>query len=324
MSVIKGISRFFGAKPIKDGFNSTALFNTADMTMSILNDMFAALQVPVFALDIATAVTDTDPRSHHKKFLTGAAYESMMKHAPLNWVKYEDKNPLGTLINLTEDVIKDLRVIMENFREYFPDEEVVDDDFKMSHLVISGYIRCASEFSKWLSAIFLIRDTYNASGGRIETSSTPAKYLVQTIQKTQPYTDTLVKEVFHRANNTDFGKLLASLKIDSKDIVVASKKIDITIYAEDSQYHPTELKYATLGMINPFQWVSQRRAIANKLQYERNKELRVWIRARVNLLEKKQSGLDPLSPEYTHFETVINNYVAMIATYDKKIQQYEV
>lgn len=322
MSVIKSVKDFFAKKKDKS-LNTTELFGSADMTADALGTIMDAIHNEAFAADMIETLTAVESNSRQHAYLSGAAYAEMIKVLPSVWKQHEIKSPLICLEAIIGTLIHDLRDIMSNYRAYFADETLKDEDLRISNLVITGYIEAAERFTSWLQWIILVQSSYSRTGMKINQSG-PAKYIVKSIELALPTVKQLASEILSRKRGTTFMSILSALRESNNDVAVSQDGVDITVYAEDSSFSRVELQYTQMGLSNPFIMLGKVVSLYKKTMYEKQRSLREWISMRIVQLEQERNGLDPQSSEYQKIEHVLTKYLDQISHLDAKIKQYEV
>lgn len=324
MNVIKTVKDFFAIKKDKVS-NTTYLFKTADMTSEALGNLLEALQNPAFSQSLISVLNVRSRPNGPRTYLTGAAYEHYLKHLPPQWKKLEERRPLCSIIAITGTMISDLRDLMAHFRDWFSEENIKDEDVRLSNLIIAGYIESCYRFCNWLQWMFIARDHFNRTGGKVKDDEySPAKYIAKSIENALPTVFKVEEEILYRRSKTSFSTILIAMRNSNKDVSIKSDGIDITTYADDSSYSKVELEYTAVGLVNPFMSAARHIAQWQRDNYEKNRDLREWISMRIALVEQQQNGMDPNSPEYKKAEAIMKKYLDQISHLDAKIKKYEI
>lgn len=323
-SIIESIKEFLSKRGNEGQTKSTDFYKLTAMVSDSLVTLSDALQSPAFANDLASVLYTHDRGTH--TFLTTAAYDfirSKLSHAD---VRKDDHEPLYIFKTVTEIVIDDLKDIMAHYKHYFPDNVITDEDLKMSNLIISGYVKNAYQYSRFLSFMFFARDHFLKNGVQIQTQrhTGPAKYIATRIQESLPIATHLIAEVLSRGTQSKFLNRLNKISSSHRDVKLKTDGIDITMYAEDGNYDQVELDYTQMGLINPLLFVGKWYGAWQHDNYERDKDTRDWIQMRIAYLEQKKAGMDPNGPEAMKIEDILKKYLDKISHLDAKIERYEI
>lgn len=324
MSILESIKNFFSKQT--GSFNSVELFKQADAVAESLQIVLDATTVEVFRHDLSIIFAVVDTNHTRRLFMSAASYDYVCEHISNQWERIRRKDVLAPLVAVIGTVALDLRDITSNYGHFFEGDDIDPENLKLSNLLIAGYIEKAQLLSDWIMGIIFIHNKYTAQGKPVYPNDpyNPAKYLTTRIQNTAPYVQEMFTEILSRKKTDTLLTLLRKLNERGSDVKVKSGGLDITSYAEDKSFTPVELSYTRIGMLNPLMSFAKWRAVRARSLYERNKELREYIKIRIAFLEQEQAGLSKDDPQYLHYEKVCKNYLDRISVLDKEIAKYEI
>lgn len=236
-------------------------------------------------------------------------------------VVFERERPLSSLIEANREYAKLLGNIAKNLDKIMEDGFVEIYNSRLSTISLLGLIADSDtliNFTMYLYT-FLVR----ASVG--DYDSIP-KYRTVYLLDNYSAAASIVNNMCNHKGRFEFLSNVNRLQQKGLDLVV-SKDGEFGVNEQVTAGFIGEGLLITIGSalskINIFDAVGKWIDDYKFSKYNRNKEIREWIRTHVSLLKIQLAEAEPSSREYTKLFNIIRAYDTMIAEYDEKIADYE-
>ena len=274
--------------------------------------------------------TQSELNSLYKKYLTnirtndsnkvGYIIPSFTKKFQSKALVAETSHCFGATLLAAKNLTCILDEVLKNFEEYIPEEGLLINQTKVSTIVILGVIYQAKFLNDYINYLWshFTKTVVN------DTSSTlpyQGKYLSINYDKFI----TVINNACNKDSVHSFIKSLKDLKAKHADGYLYQDGKLFLNYADKNAYSSLDNEKIVDGLVgfnivaHAFTWLD----IYNHNEYLKKKSLKEKYESTVALMRYELMDVDEDSPEYKLLMKRIKQYEDKIASYDKKIQQYE-
>lgn len=274
--------------------------------------------------------TSSDMNSLYKKYLTnirsndsskvGYIIPSFTKKFQSKALVEETKQVFGATLLASKNYVSILDEILKNFNEYIPEEGLLINNTKVSTIMILGVIYQAKFLNDYINYLWshFTKTVVNDASANLPYQG---KFLSVNYDKFI----TIVNTSCNRDSAKVFLNSIRTLKQKHADAFLYQDGRVFLTYADKNAYSGVDNEKIVDGLIgfnivaHVFTWLD----IFNHNEYLKKKMLKEKYESTVALMRYELMDVDEESPEYKILMKRIKQYEDKIASYDKKIQEYE-
>lgn len=221
---------------------------------------------------------------------------------------FNNRMPMGGLVEACSRVQADLAWLEDNWVEVFGKDTVTldDDSMRMSHMMVLSYLRSASRLTMWVTnGLLAISDK---STRTYHTDSMHA-------------TTFQVAEFVNMLFSTNLQTIVSNMRKANTDGRLAMNGQPMTDHMSDSDIARGASPLVT--GFNPFLFVGDVVITINRKFYEWRRNQKDFVEAMIRKLVLEKQGLSPDDPEVKRIDAIIARYQAQLALLTDQIRKYE-
>lgn len=237
--------------------------------------------------------------------------------------KEASKQFFGAYLTACKRMAKLLKEIEDNFEENFTQERITIYNTRVSHLVILSMVRDSEYLTNYVTYLWgYVTEICTLGEVRMKPY---AKAYISDVSNRQ-HVVRIINQLCAMNDRYSLLKDIGDLRKRDSDAVLATPDSPETVFSTGYRLSSNGL-FDWLGSATEYlnifriaadkyvQWLDDR--------HRRNKEMHEWIATRVAILKLELEDYDRDSSEYQKKKETINKWDEMMASYDKKIKEYE-
>lgn len=245
-------------------------------------------------------------------------YQAIYKEMQFASKKAMDERFMGAIVDTLAAYAVVLDEVSKNIDNIFQNKSINLFNTKVSHAVVFGMIADAEIFCKfvdWFNTL-MMSEMIPALPGILP-------YQLKYLEAAVKVVPALINRVVNGRFNSTFVAGIMNYKNGGSDVLVVNgdnqsnaKFAKIAGNVTDSDIESGARGISLFKKIGDW-WVTLKDEKMRRLRAERD-----LVQARVQLLKLDLDGMDPESPEYKKQVKIIENYTALIARLDQKLDKY--
>ena len=245
-------------------------------------------------------------------------YQAIYKEMQFASKKAMDERFMGAIVDTLAAYAVVLDEVSKNIDNIFQNKSINLFNTKVSHAVVFGMIADAEIFCKfvdWFNTL-MMSEMIPALPGILP-------YQLKYLEAAVKVVPALINRVVNGRFNSTFVAGIMNYKNGGSDVLVVNgdNQSNAKFAKIAGNVTDSDIESGARG-INLFKkigdwWVTLKDEKMRRLRAERD-----LVQARVQLLKLDLDGMDPESPEYKKQVKIIENYTALIARLDQKLDKY--
>lgn len=245
-------------------------------------------------------------------------YQAIYKEMQFASKKAMDERFMGAIVDTLAAYAVVLDEVAKNIDNIFQNKSINLFNTKVSHAVVFGMIADAEIFCKfvdWFNTL-MMSEMIPALPGILP-------YQLKYLEAAVKVVPALINRVVNGRFNSTFVAGIMNYKNGGSDVLVVNgdNQSNAKFAKIAGNVTDSDIESGARG-INLFKkigdwWVTLKDEKMRRLRAERD-----LVQARVQLLKLDLDGMDPESPEYKKQVKIIENYTALIARLDQKLDKY--
>lgn len=245
-------------------------------------------------------------------------YQAIYKEMQFSSKKAMDERFMGAIVDTLAAYAVVLDEVAKNIDNIFQNKSINLFNTKVSHAVVFGMIADAEMFCKfvdWFNTL-MMSEMIPALPGILP-------YQLKYLEAAVKVVPALINRVVNGRFNSTFVAGIMNYKNGGSDVLVVNgdNQSNAKFAKIAGNVTDSDIESGARG-INLFKkigdwWVTLKDEKMRRLRAERD-----LVQARVQLLKLDLDGMDPESPEYKKQVKIIENYTALIARLDQKLDKY--